>query len=102
MATVRSESQMPGSGQHRQPQRRTLRRPLRLLAAIGIILGGLCLVLAMMGVMIELGPHQPQLVAGRTLGTYQGLRTKHPMKILVPHAGLFGVAWKFRCPPGRK
>jgi hypothetical protein len=115
---------VPRSGQHRQPQGRRPddrtqpgdeptwvgwqrprgRRALRLLAAIATILGGLSLVLAMMELVIELGPRHadpPKRVVGRTLGVYSGRRTDHPRRIPLPHARDYGIAWKFRCSPGQ-
>ncbi len=115
---------MPRSGQHRQPQGRRPddrahpdgdqawtgwqqphgRRALRLFAAIATIVGGLCLVLAMMELMVKLGPRQadaPRQVVGRTLHVYSGGPTDHPKRLPLPHARLYGIAWKFRCPPGQ-
>ncbi len=115
---------MPRSGQHRQPQGRQPddraqpgddktwagwqrphgRRALRLVVAIGTILGGLGLVLATMELIIELGPRQadpPKRVAGRTLVVHRGGRTGHPTKIPLPGTGRDAIAWSFRCPPGQ-
>lgn len=123
MVTVRSES-MVQSGQHRQPdgqqppertqpdsdlawegwQQPRGRRPLRLIAAIGAITGGLCVVLAMIGLVVEFGSGRPDAgkpAVGKTVHTYTGSGTRRPRPIQVPRAGLYGVAWSFSCPPGR-
>lgn len=79
---------MPRSGQHHG------RRALRLLAAIGAVLGALCLVLAAMGLVVELGPHHRRAVTA-----FRGYSTDPPKKIRLPRR--YGIAWSFSCPAGR-
>ena len=115
---------MRHSGQHRQPDGRRPdertapgrevawngwqpahgRRALRLIAAIGTIVGGLCVVLATMALVVEFGsrpPGPPKLTIGRTLGTYSGPGAQPPRPIRIPRSGLYGIAWSFSCRPGQ-
>ncbi len=120
---------MRHSGHHRQPDNRQLdvrrpdertppgcdtarngwqrphgRRALRLIAAIGIITGGLCAVLATMGLVVEFGSRQagpPRLTIGTTAEIYSGPGAQPPKPIQVPRAGPYGIAWSFSCPPGQ-
>jgi hypothetical protein len=112
---------VPRPGQHRHPEgrsqsERTLsggdmswegwqrhggRRALRLLATIGAAVGGLCLVLAMLELAVQLGPrHHPTAgpPAGPIVLTFHGHSTEHPRKIRLP--ARYGIKWSFSCPPG--
>jgi hypothetical protein len=112
------------SGQHRQPDNRRPdertatgrevawngwqqphgRRALRLIAAIGTIVGGLCVVLATMALVVEFGsrsPGPPKPTIGRTLATYSGPGAQPPRPIPIPRAGTYGIAWSFSCRPGQ-
>jgi hypothetical protein len=55
------------------------RRALRLLAAIGAVVGGLCLVVATMELVVELGPRQHR-VAGPIVLAVHGSRHDRPKK----------------------
>lgn len=107
---------MRHSGQHRQPNDRQPddrttpgsdltwrgwqqprgRRALRLIAALGTIAGGLCVVLAMTGLVVEFGSRQPN--PARVINGHP----HQPKRIHMPAgAGLYGVAWSFTCAPGQ-
>lgn len=99
-----SDGNTPPSGEvQKTDQPRPRRRALRLAAAIGIIVGGLCIVLGTLALVVELGPHnsgkhQP---TARLTATFKGHGNKHPRRILIPGPGQYEVAWSFSCPPGR-
>jgi hypothetical protein len=80
------------------------RRALRLIAAVGTIAGGLCVVLAAMGLVVESGPRHPDSPGppvGHAVLAISG-RPDHPKKIDMPAGpGLYGVAWRFNCAPGQ-
>jgi len=94
------------SGHHSQlaGRRPPGRRALRLIAAIAILCCGLGVVLATTGLVIEFGPRHHnthKLTIGETVHVYSGSAAKRTRPILLPRAGLYGVAWRFSCDPGR-
>ena len=105
MATVRSESMVHHSGQHRQLTGRWPpgRRALRLIVAVAILSCGLGAVLATTGVVVEFGSRHHdthKLTIGETVHVYSGSGAGRTIPILIPRAGLYGVAWRFSCEPG--
>jgi hypothetical protein len=79
------------------------RRAVRLAAAIGVVLGVLCIVLGTLALVVELGPAhpaKPHLTAfghGRYEGSGNGQAESIPVGGRGPHV----VAWSFRCPRGK-
>ena len=79
-------------------------RALRLAGAIGIIVGGLCVVLGTLALVVELGPRHPgkaRPTPRATVLIYKGHHTERPRRIKIPGPGSYEVAWSFTCPPGR-
>jgi hypothetical protein len=112
---------VPHSGHHRQPEGRSPRertpsngdvswegwppqrgcRALRLLATIGAAVGGVCLVLALLELVVQLGPrHHPTArpATGAKVLTFHGHPTEHPKKIRLP--ARYAIRWSFSCPRG--
>jgi len=79
------------------------RRALRLAGAIGIIVGGLCVVLGTLALVVELGPRHPGKARPTPRATLltKGHRTERPRRIKIPGPGSYEVAWSFTCSPGR-
>lgn len=97
---------MRHSGQHRQlaGRRPPGRRALSLIVAIAILSCGLGAVLATTGVVVEFGSRHHdthKLTIGETVHVYSGSGAGRTRPILIPRAGLYGVAWRFSCEPGR-
>jgi hypothetical protein len=90
---------VPRSGQHRHPYHPRGRRPLRLLAAIGAAVGGLCLVLATLELVVQLGPRHPG-TATPVASAIRGSGSDRPAKIHLPRR--YMITWSFRCPPGKR
>jgi hypothetical protein len=91
-----SDASTPSGGEFpRADLPRPRRRALRLAGAIGIIVGGLCVVLGTLALVVEVGPRRA------TVLTYQGHHTERPKQIKITWPGSHEVAWSFTCPPGR-
>ena len=86
---------MPRSGQHRTTR---MGGALRLLAAIGSAFGGLCLVLAAMGLVVELGPHR-HTAAGPV--PWPSMATAPIPRGRSDLPRRYGITWSFSCPPGK-
>jgi hypothetical protein len=94
-----SGGDIPRAGQPRQRP-----RALRLAAAIGIIVGGLCVVLLTLALVVELGPRHPSKARPTPRASvllYNGPHTAHPKPINITWLGNYEVAWSFTCRPGR-
>jgi len=110
---------VPHPGQHHEPEDRwsdgstspggnvakigwlhPRRRAVRLAAAIGVVLGVLCIVLGTLALVVELGPRHPakSRLAARF---YRGSGNEGPKRIHVPATGHFEVDWSFSCPLGQ-
>jgi len=78
-------------------------RALRLAGAIGIIVGGLCVVLGTLALVVELGPRHPGKARPTPRATFltKGPHTERPWPIKITWLGNYEVAWSFTCPPGR-
>ena len=79
------------------------RRAMRLAAAIGVVLGVLCIVLGTLALVVELGPRSPAKpgLTARILHSYKGSGGRKPKEIQVPATGHFEVDWSFSCPLGQ-
>jgi hypothetical protein len=78
------------------------RRAARLAAAIGVVLGVLCIVLGTLALVVELGPGRPvkPYLTASGHGKYRGSGIGRPQSIRVHGPGLHDVRWSFRCPRG--
>jgi hypothetical protein len=124
-----SDGQTDPADQVEQPSRtgppRPARRILRLIAAIGAIVGGQCAVLALIALVVEMGAQPtasvasstprrpaisarhdraktppPRLTVGRTVRPYSGGPMTSPARIQITFTGIYGITWSFRCPEG--
>ena len=93
-------SRSPGGDVSRIGWLHPRRRAVRLAAAIGVVLGVLCIVLGTLALVVELGPRHPakQRLMARIYG---GPGNEGPKRIRVPPTGHFEVDWRFSCPPGQ-
>jgi hypothetical protein len=79
------------------------RRAVRLAAAIGVVLGVLCIVLGTLALVVELGPGRPakHYLTADSHGEYKGSGTGKPEIIRVRGPGPYEVVWSFSCPDGQ-
>jgi hypothetical protein len=97
------DSTMPGGHVSKIGWLHPRRRAVRLAAAIGVVLGVLCIVLGTLALVVELGPGRPAKPYLTALGhgKYTGSGVGRPQSIRVRGPGPHDVEWNFTCPRGQ-
>jgi hypothetical protein len=96
-------SRSPGGDVSRIGWLHPRRRAVRLAAAIGVVLGVLCIVLGTLALVVELGPRSPGKPPLTAHGPveHSGSGNGQPESFRVRGPGPHDIAWSFSCPRGQ-
>jgi hypothetical protein len=96
-------SASPGDNVSRITWLHPRRRAARLAAAIGVVLGVLCIVLGTLALVVELGPRSPAKprLTAHGPGEHSGSGNGQPQSFQVRGPGPHDIAWSFSCPRGQ-